>query len=587
MARLRPGVSLAAAQAEVDSIEKGLRAALPEFHTTDVRVVPLREHFTGDVQKPLLILFGAVAFLLLIACTNVANLLLARAAQRERELAIRTALGAGPARLLRQLITEALVLSCAAGAAGIASAFALVPLLKALSPADTPLLNAVTMNQRGLMFAVTVSLILGALLGIAPGLQLARRKINESVNSSGRSSTESRRSRRWKNALVVAEFALATILLTGAGLLIRSFVAVLHVDLGFHSERVLTIQIGVPRETSPSQAAQFYREIMQRISGLPGVQAVGGASSLFFLDEKRTHALRQVEGHPPEPPALWKPLVWTQIAGNYFQAMGISLLRGRFFNERDRPSSPPVAIINETLARRYWPHENPIGRRLKGFDPRGQHDDWLTVVGVVKDMRSGGLEKAPFSQIYEVQAQRGEQLGNLVVRTSSNPAAIAGAVRRVIHTANHAAIVSSVRTMEELLDLQEMQRRFQTWLISVFAGLALALAALGVFAIMHYSVAAKTNEIGIRMAVGANANDIARLVLGNGVRLALAGILMGAVAASWSTQAVSGMLYKVTPEDPFSFVSAALTLLIVALLASYLPAHRAARLDPTVALRQE
>ncbi|MBV9613190.1 MAG: ABC transporter permease [Acidobacteriaceae bacterium] len=588
MARLKPGISLATAQAEVNSIWSGLRAAAPEFHTNDIRVVPLREHFTGRVQRPISILFAAVALLLLIACANVANLLLARAAQRQRELAIRTALGAGHGRLLQQSVAEALTLCSIAGSVGVAAAVAFVPLLKALSPADIPLLNTVTLDGRGLLFASAVSLGLGLVLGILPFSRVAHNRLNESLNAAGRSATEGRRTRSLKALLVTGEFALAMVLLTGAGLLIRSFVEVLNVNLGFRPENVLTVRIGLPGATPEAQTLQIYTEIMQRISALPGVRAVGGVGSLFSLDETRSHALRLVEGHAPEPKSTWKPLVWTQVAGDYFQAMGIPLLRGRLFDTRDTPNSPPVAVVNETLARRYWPGQDPVGKHVKGFDPRGQHDDWLTIVGVVKDTRTGGLEKQPFSQIYELQAQRtSEHLGSLVVRTAGNPASLAASVRAVIHSVNRHAAVPAISSMELLLDQQKMQRRFQTWLIGVFSGLALALAALGVFATMHYSVAARTREIGIRVAVGATAADIARLVLGSGTRMAFTGIAAGAFAAMWSTNLIAGMLYKVRPGDPFTFAAAALVLLVVALLASFLPAHRASRVDPIAALRQE
>ncbi len=586
--RLKPTSSMARSQAEVDSIWHGLRTALPEFHSNDIRIIPLRERFTGNVRKPMFILFAAVAFLVLMACANVGNLLLARAAHREREIAIRATLGAGRVRLLRQLITEALTFSFVAGAIGAAASVELVPLLKAFSPANTPLLNAVTLNGRGLLFALVVSVVVGVFLGLAPASRISGSKLNESLTASGRSLTETRGSRRLKSVLVAAEFALAMVLLSAAGLLIRSFVAVLNVDLGFHPESALVIQIGLPDGTSAAQSPAFYREIMRRISVVPGVQAIGGAGNLFYLDEKRNHALRLIEGHSSEPKGAWRPLVWTQIAGDYFRAMGIPLIRGRFFNDNDNPRSSPVAIVNETLAHRHWPRENPLGKKLKGFDPRGQHDDWLTIVGVVKDTRVGGLEKRPFSQIYEVQAQRtSEQIGNLVIRTSRSPANLANALRTLIHNVNRNAVVSSITTMDLLIDGQKIQRRFQTWLISVFSGLALMLAALGVFGVMHYSVAARTNEIGIRMAVGARSGDIARLVLGNGATLAISGIAVGTLAALWSANALSGMLYAVTPGDPLSFASAAFLLIIVALLATYLPAHRASHIDPMSALRQE
>jgi predicted permease len=587
MARLAPSTSLARAQSEIDSIQRGLRAAAPEMHPDNVRVVPLREHFTGDLRKPMWILFAAVAFLLLIACSNVANLFLARAAHRERELAIRTALGAARTRLFRQLLTEAVAYSLLAGALGAAASLALIPLLKSLSPADTPLLSSVTLDIRSLLFALAISLAIGTLLGLAPAARNSAERLRGFLNAAGRTATESRARRRFKSMLVAAEFALAMVLLTGAGLLIRSFVSVLNVDLGFHPQHILTVQVGLPEPTPRPQMTAFYRGVLQRISALPGVTAAGAVGNLFFLDERRTHALRLVEGRAPEPKSSWKPLVWTQVAGDYFQAMGIPLVRGRYFNAYDTADTPPVVIVNETLARRYWPGEDPIGKRVKGFDPRGRHDDWLTVIGLVKDTRSGGLEKAPYSEIYEAQTQSNEQLGNLVIRTASDPAPLAAAARKIIHQVNPDATIPSIETMEQLLDAQLIQRRFETWLIGVFSAIALALAALGVFAVMHYSVAAKRNEIGIRMAIGARADDILKLILTDGARLAFIGVATGALIAMWSTDALRGMLFNVRSTDPVTFTAAALTLIAVALAASYAPAHGASRIDPMTALRDE
>lgn len=588
MARLRPGISLEAAQSEAAAIFGGLRAAAPQAHENQaLRVVPLREHFTGDLRKPMWILFAAVSFLLLIAATNVANLFLARAAERERELAIRTALGAAHIRLLRQLLTEAVVYSLIAGAIGAAASLALIPLLKSLSPADTPLLSSVTLDTRSLLFALAASVGIGILLGLAPAARKSAARLSSFLNAAGRSTTESRGRRRFKSALVAVEFALAMMLLTGAGLLIRSFVSVINVDLGFRPQHILTVQIGLPEPTPRAQMTAFYREVLQRISTLPGVTSAGAVGNVFFLDETRTHALRMVEGHAPEPKASWKPLVWTQVAGDYFQAMGIPLVRGRYFDAHDRADTPLVVMVNETLARRYWPGEDPIGKQVKGFDPRGQHDDWLTVIGEVKDTRSGGLEKAPFSQIYEVQAQTNEQLGNIVIRTSSQPAAVASAARAIIHRANAAATILSIESMQQLVDAQLTARRFETWLIGVFSAMALALAALGVFAVMHYAVASKRNEIGVRMAVGANAADILKLILSEGARLAVMGVAAGALIALWLTDAIRGLLYEVRATDPLTFSAAAVILIGVALAASFGPAQRAARIDPMTALREE
>jgi putative ABC transport system permease protein len=586
MARLKPGVSLAAAQAEVDSIEKGLRAAVPEFHRDNVRVVPLREHLAGSMRRPLLMLVGAVGFLFLIACANVTNLLLTRASHRRREIAIRYALGAGHGRVVRQLVTEALAFSCAGAALGTAAAFALVPLLKAFSPGNTPLVESVSLDERGLMFALLLTVAVGVLLGVVPAWERPSCEMNESLKSAGRNATEAPGSRRFKNVLVAVEFAVAMVLLTGAGLLIRSLVAVLSIEPGFQTNKVLTVQIGLPLGTPPAQLKQFYQEALQRVRTLPGVTAAGGISNLFFLNETRTHALRQVEGHAPEAKSSWAPLVWAQVAGEYFQAMGIPLLRGRLFDERDVPKSPLVAIVNETLARRYWPHEDAVGKHLRGFDPRGANDDWLTVVGVVADTRSAGRERAPIAQIYEVQAQRGEPIGSLVIRTAQS-AGLSGSIRTVLHNLNPDTTIASIATLAELLGRQETQRRFQTWLMGVFSSAALALAMFGVFAVMHYSVACRRSEIGVRMALGAKPREIVRLILGGGMRVALCGTLAGLVPALWLTQLIGSMLYQVSPTDPISIAAAASILLTAAVLGSYAPARAALRVDPMGVLREE
>ncbi len=582
MARLKPGISMAQAQAEIDALDQNLRKTLPEFHPNPIKLVPLREHFTGSVRKPLSILLAAVGFLFLIGCANITNLLLVRQTRREGEVAIRAALGAGRGRLIRQSITESLLLSSCGGLLGVLGATAFVPLLVSLSPADIPLLGKVAMNTRGLEVAVGLSIASGLLIGIVSSWRRGANPKRELLSASTRSATEGCRSSRMKNVLVAGEFALAGVLVTASSLLVRSMVSVLQVDVGFRTEYILTVQMLAPGANS----IHFYRELEERIMTLPGVQAVGGVSNLFFLDETRTHALKQVEGRPPEPRTTWKPLVWTQITGDYFRVLGIPLLRGRFFEHGDRPDSPPVVIVNEMLARRYWPGEDPIGKRVKGFDPRGKHDDWLTVVGVVGDTRSGGVERGPLSQIYEMQAQRGEPLGNLVIRTTRDPMQLAGSVRSLIHRLSPDTTVSSIRSMDQLVGLQEMQRRFQTFLICSFSVLSLALAALGVFAVMHYTVAARTHELGIRMAVGADRWDILSLILSSGMRVALAGTALGIVASSWITTAFASILFEVKPGDPTSFAAAAVMLFAVALLASYLPARRAARLDPVLALHQ-
>ncbi len=584
LGRLKPGVGVAAVQKQIDVVEAQLKSSSPDLHGDNLRVVPLREHFTGSVKTPLFILLSAVGMLLLIACANVANLLLAQASQRQRELSIRATLGAGHGQLLRQLVTETMAYSSLAAVFGLCGAAVLVPILTRLAPATTPMLDSVVLDGRVVFFAAAISASIGLALS---AIVVWRIRSGTALKGTGRTSTDTVRSVRTKSVLVVAEFAMATILATGAVMLIRSFVAVINVDPGFRPDRILTVRVGLPGETKGARVTQFYRDAFARLLRLPDVQATGGVSNLFFLDEARTHALRQVEGHPPEPVDRWKPLVWAQIGGEYFQAMGIPLVAGRFFNERDIPSSPPVAIVNETLVRRYWPGQNALGKRLKGFDPRGRHDDWLTVVGVVKDTRSGGIEKAPFSQIYEVQAQSGDQLNNLVVRTTGDPSGIASLIRAELRHVNSSAMTVQVSTMEQLLSEQTASRRFQAWLIGAFSALALGLAALGVFAIMHYSVAVRTNEIGIRMALGAKPSKILLLVSGEATRLATAGVVIGLVGAAWFAKTIGGLLFQVTPSDPLNFGAAALTPLLIAMLASYPPALHASRVDPMRALRED
>ncbi|MDP8982804.1 MAG: ABC transporter permease [Acidobacteriota bacterium] len=581
-ARLQDGVSLRAAQNEIEGLYAQLTAALPQAHEhgNTVHVVPLLDYFTSGIQKALWVLLGAVAFLLLITCANVANLLLARASTRSRELAVRAALGATSARLLRQVAIETITLCFISGIAGVLASFALIRALKAFAPPGIPRLDQVQIDARLLLVALALTLLIGTVLGVVTAWRAARREPRESLGASGRAVTENRHSRRVKSLLVASEFALAMVLLTGSALLIRSFVAILNVNLGFRPEHVLTVHVDNPH---PGQ--DFYSRAVEAVSRIPGVQAAGSVATLFYLDETRMHALRLVEGHAPEPVAAWKPLVWTQVSGAYFQAMSIPLLRGRYFNDRDSVDASPPLIVNETLARRYWPGEDPIGKRVKGFDARGKNDDFLTVVGVVGDTRSGGLERQPFAQIYELP-ERSRPSINIVIRAAGDPVQIAGAARSVIRQISSVATISSVNTMEQLLDSQTMQRRFQTWLIAIFSAIALALAALGVFAVMHYSVAAKTHEIGIRMAIGARAGDILRMVLGDGARLALAGIAAGALAGAWTTEAVAGMLYGVERTDPASFALAAIALAGVGLAACYFPARRAMRVDPVRALRE-
>lgn len=587
--RLKSGVLFARAQAEADTIASRLRRAEPNTDKgLGMRIISLREHMTEGVRRALLLLLGAVVLVLLVACVNLANLSLARGAARGHEFAVRASLGAARDRLVRQLLTESCLLALFSGVLGLGIAAASLRAILALAPADLPRLDTITLNGSVFAFTFALSLAAGLLFGILPAWKSASANPGHALQEGGRSLSEGRSSRRLHGFLVTAEFALAMVLATGAGLLIRSFVAVIETDPGFRPRHVLTVNMEFPSEVPQARIMAFYHEALDRVRALPGVTAAGTSSHLFFLNESRTHALRQVEGRAPEPPSRWTPLVWTQISGDYFRAMGIPLRAGRFFNDRDGPNAQPVVIVNETLAQRYWPGEDPVGRRLKGFDPRGKNDDWLTVAGVVADMRSHGIERAPISQIYEPQAQRlTETTPNLVVRTAGDPLALVANLREALRSIDKTVILSGVSTMEQQLGEQTARRRFETWLLGVFSGLALALAAIGIYGVMYYAVARRTQELGIRLALGASAEGVVRLVLAQGMQFAIAGIGLGLFSSLWLARAMAGMLYGITPADPVALGSAAILLLSISLLAAYLPARRASRIDPISALRYE
>jgi putative ABC transport system permease protein len=577
--RLKPGVSAKQAQAEMSTIAARMQREHPErLKTTDIRVVGLTEYFAGNARAALSILFAAVLFVMLIGCLNVANLFLARGAARSQELAIRTALGAGRVRLVRLLFAESTAVAVLAGAIGMLFTDPAVHALRALAPQDIPRLDeAGQWSSAELGFAVVLCAVSVLIFELLPAWRIAP------ARSSGSGSARSRTHR----VLVAAQFATALILLTGSGLLIRSFLAVLSTDPGFRPERVLAESVLLPNDIPAARYPAFYGEAFERIRALPGVEAVGATSHIFLLDERRTHSLRAVEGRAAEPVGSWRPLVWTQVSGDYFRAMGMHLLAGRYFREQDSPSSPPVAIINQTLARRFWPGQDPVGRRLKGFDPRGKNDDWVSVVGVVNDTRSTGLEKEPASQIYEVQAQRGEGTPYLVIRTNGDPLELAASVHSILRGLESTAILSTATTLEDQLHDQTARRWFETWILGVFSALALALAGIGIYGVMQYSISRRTHEIGIRMAIGARSFDVLAMVLREGLSLAIAGIGVGVLGAVWTVQLLKGMLYGVPASDPVTFAGVALLLVGIAAVASSLPARRAAKVDPMVALRYE
>jgi putative ABC transport system permease protein len=576
--RLRPGVALDQARTEMHGINAQLVAGYPsenENRAGGVNIVPLAAQIHGrTVPSMLALLAAAVLLVLLIACANAASLLLARGALRLREIALRAALGAGRGRILRQLITESILLSLLAGVLGVPIAVWGIRAFVALAPHGIARLDEAHVDARVLAFSLGLSLATGVLFGLAPAI-----RTSQSVVS--RRQTAGVESRRMRRAFVVAEIAVAVVLLTGAGLVIRSLIAVQSVDPGFQTSRVLTATLRFGKTLPRGQRAALYREVLSRVGEMPGVIAAGGISTMFYVGYEAKFGLRAVEGRPPESQEQWTGMTWSTVSGNYFQALGVPLLRGRFFDDRDTRHATPAVIINETMARRYWPGADPVGRGIRGFDPRGRNDEWVRVVGVVKDTRSRGLDHSPIAQIYEAQAQSLDETENLVVRTDASAELLRSAIRSIDKT----AVWTDVATLDARLRDQNAPRRFQTLLLSIFAAVALALAGAGIFAMMHYSVAQRTQEIGIRLALGARQSQVARMVLREGLLLVGVGVGAGLAGSVVLTTWIRALLFEVGPGDPVTLGAVSLLLTGTALLACYVPARRATRVDPMLALR--
>jgi putative ABC transport system permease protein len=578
IARLRDGVSLGQARAEADLINQELKA---EYQTDNadrgVRLVPLAAQIQGKtVPFMLAILSGAVLLVLLIACANAANLLLARGAVRRQEIAVRSALGAGKGRIVRQLVTESMMLSCLAGALGLPVAALSIRALIAIAPHGIARLGEAHIDAPVLIFGFCLSIATGLLFGLAPSIRISQ-------NVSNRQQTSRIGSRGMSRAFVVAQVGLAVVLLTGAGLLIRSFVAVQSVDPGFLTSRVLAATLRFDNSLPRDRRAALYREAMSRIDRLSGVRAVGAISAMFFLGDEAKFGLRAVEGHPLESREQWTPMKWATVSGDYFQALGVPIVRGRFFTDQDTKDTAPVVIINETMARRYWPGGDPIGKGIKGFDPRGRNDEWVRVIGVVKDMHSGGLERSPIAQIYEAQAQSLDETENLIVRTD----ATVGVLRDTIRSLDHTAVLTEVTTLGERLQEQSAPRRFQTLLLSLFAALAMGLAGAGIFAMMHYTVAQRTKEIGIRMAIGASRVKVVLMILQEGLLLVGLGVGIGLAGSLAVSRSIRSLLFEVGPGDPITLSAVSILLAGIGLFACFVPARRATQIDPVIALRSD
>jgi predicted permease len=584
--RLRPNVTVEQAQAEMNAIARRLDEQLPASdRNRGIRVTPLSLRVIGTRSRlALWMLTGAVFFILLIAATNVASLTLARSASREREIAIRAALGASRARIVRQLLAESLTLAVIAGLLGLFVAYAGIRFLLAVKPGNLARLNEVSLDPHVLGCALALCLLTGILVGVTPAMTMARRDLRPSGQEGGRGIAGGVATLRTRRALVVTEFALAIILLVGAGLLVRSLLSVQNVELGFRPERVLSVSLAPPASTAPGQRAGFYKRVLEQVESVPGVESAGITSELFLSGSAAQVVTAEGDARPVSERRLFRS---DELSERLFQAIGTPLLRGRFFSDADGPDSPPVAIINEAMARQMWPGRDPVGKRFKlGSEDSG--NPWFTVVGVVGDMRRQGLEKEPIPQMFEPLAQNPPRRAILLVRTSmADPLKMAGAVQAAARRVEKYAPLYGVTTLENQLDAFLTERRFQTSLLIAFSVVALLMAAIGIYGLIQYSIAMRTHEIGIRMAVGAQAGEIFRMVIGEGLRLSLTGLVIGLAGALWLGRAGSSLLFGVTATDPLTFLTVSLLLTAVATIACYFPARRAMKVEPLMALRQE
>ena len=586
--RLKPGVSVAEAQAEMNTL--GMRPA-KEFPAEDsgltIRIEPYRQFVVGDVKSPLLILLGAVGLVLLIACANIANLLLSRATSRGREIAVRIALGAGRARIVRQLLTESALLGLLGGVAGVLLAAWGVWSLRPFLPPGVILINSIHIGGSVLAFALLLSLAAALAFGLAPALLATPSNLQANIKEGG-DRTGQRGGQNVRSFLAIAEISLAMVLLVAGGLLIRSFALVTVVNPGFDPRNVTEAEVSLPQfqYATPQQWTAFSNELLERLHAQPGLRdsALGGPLPMDRQGEA-TFAF-SIVGNPPLPPGRSPTADYATVSPDYFRIMGIPLLRGRFFSDQDSPSNPKAAIISETLARRYFPNLDPLGRRMMfGFPP----DDSVSreIVGIVGDVRDAALSRKPGPMMYVPFAQAPLYGAEVVVRSSLGASSVATGIREAVRSIDKNLPVTDIEPLNDALGKSISQERFRTFLLGSFSAIALVLAAVGIFGVMSYSASQRTREIGIRMALGAGRGEVLRLILGQGMKLALFGLGIGVVAALLLTRLMSSLLYSVSATDPVTIASVTIILLSVALTACYIPARRAMRVDPMVALRHE
>jgi putative ABC transport system permease protein len=599
--RLKPDVSIPQAQAEMETIFEQLKKQYPGVNQKDFpRVASLQSELAIRARPGLLVLLAAVGFVLLIACANVANLMLARAASREREIAVRSTLGAGRRRILRQLLTESALLSLIGGAFGILVAYGGLHLLRAAlpppgGPNEIPRAGEVGIDGAVLAFTLVVSLLTGIIFGLAPAIQVSHSDLSESLKEGGRGSTGGRRSHWTRSALVVSEVALSLILLVGAGLLIRSFVLLMSEDIGFNPSHVLSMLLWLPEThyTSSQPILNFYQQLVDRVEALPGVKA---ASAVNFLPLTgwRDYCDFDIAGRATPPSGEQFTAQYRVTDWRYRRAMEIPLKEGRDFTSGDGPNSQGVVLINESLARRYWSNEDPVGKQIRphflpsrsAWQPQPS-DSWVTIVGVVADVREWEWDESNVAQLYLPFAQNPSHVMRIVMRSDGDSTQLASAVRRIVDSLDQNQPVTEVRTMDEFLAAAVSQRRMSMLLLGVFAGVATLLAAVGIYGVMAYAVSQRSHEIGIRMALGAEPRDVLQMVVGDGMRLAGIGLALGVAGSFLAMRYLQSQLYGVKATDPLTLGGVAAGLAIVAAAACYFPARRATRVDPLVALRYE
>ncbi|HEX3644144.1 MAG TPA: ABC transporter permease [Vicinamibacterales bacterium] len=587
LGRLRPGIALTQAQAEIDTITHGFLQRFPNFYDKEfglTLVTAPREVF-GGVRPALELLLLAVGAVLLIACANVANLLLARSDARRKELAIRVVLGAGRGRIVRQLLTESMVLSAIGGVAGVTLAYGLTRALIALDPLKIPRVQDIAIDGRVLAFTAAISAITGLLFGIVPAIQSSRADLQPLLKEGGRDAPVVT---GWlRRVLVAGEVAASVVLVAAALLLARSFARLLDVDAGFNPSHVLTLRTSLPNARYADMPAMVkaYVELGRRLRESPGVQSAGAVTGLPLASTRGDWGI-QIEGRVAAPGERSIAADWQVVTPGYFEAIGVPLREGRTVTGADRADTQPVIVVNESMARKYWPAGSPIGRRMKMGGPA---TPWLTVVGVVADVHHRGLDEVPRPEMYRPHAQYPYPQPALtwVLRTAGDPRSAIGQARAAIAAVDSSLGVSDVATLEQVMSDSTSDRRLNMLLFALLGGLALALAAVGVYGVVAYSVTQRTHEIGVRMAIGARPTDVVRMVLAEGGRLAMAGVAAGSVAAIAGARLIRGLLFDVSATDPLTYAAVALGLLAVALLASYIPARRATRVDPMIALRGE